>query len=110
MKAKKSTGSKKHKRVSSLAVKTANGECRPSGKYPALYYQEGYTAEGSRCGDRLRIVYPSGRTEYFWNPACTWDIPCWSRKSKSFAKQVQAMHEYDVHRTFGPAIYLGEIK
>lgn len=92
----------------SLKLKTS--EVRPSGKYPALFYQEGVNEFG-HCGDRLRIIYPSGRAEYRGNPFNFWAVPCWSSGLKrEFFDQIRSMHSYDYARAFGPAIYLGELK
>ena len=81
---------------------------RPDPKRPQLWYGYG------TYGDRLRILYPDGRSEwsgsfYEWK----WqDRPCWQRSialdDTSFASRVRAMKAYD--KEYGrKTLFLGNI-
>lgn len=97
----------------SLNLKTS--EVRPSGKYPALFYQEG----GKYSYARLRIIYPNGSTDWRSEVDHTYEhladgsyqtICCWSGIGLTFEQQIKRMHEFDLSMNFEPAVYLGEIK
>ena len=90
-------------------------EQKPSGKYPALFYQE----RNSVGEDILRIIYPDGRTEWRFSGTQDFDLfrdgseiigCCWAGKCFNFQEQIQAMHLFDIERGNPPAIYLGELK
>ena len=91
-------------------------QSKPSGKYPALYYQEGN--DKFRGYERIRIIYPDGTSEFRDDVMCLYKPgvveavkPCWSNGVKrTFDAQVRAMHKYDVTQGFPPAVFLGDIK
>jgi hypothetical protein len=83
---------------------------QPSGKHPALYYQESHLSSF----DRIRIIYPNGTTElrdslshYYPNII---ETPCWHVKGGTFEQQIKAMHEFDLAEGNPPAIFLGDIE
>lgn len=94
-------------------MKKSKGESKPSGKYPALYYQD---ATGTFVGDRIRIIYPSGKAEWrsaFARQILDFDeVPCWlpEHRSVGFQEAIELMHQYDYTVGLAPAIYLGELK
>lgn len=62
--------------------------------------------------ERLRIIYPDGKTEYanglygFSGFSVFWAKPCWTVNSRSMHKQVQSMLKYDASQGF-TTLFLG---
>lgn len=82
---------------------------------PWLFYQEAT----DNTVDRLRILYPDGRSQYAWGEHYFMK-PCWSRKHEPNGEEVfgistnrgiafRAMRRYDKTLGFKPAEFLGNL-
>lgn len=99
---------------------------KPSGKRPAMFYQDGDIRgnEISMNAPRIRIVYPDGLVEWcnlyqheeIWHPPVQMfnNIPCYIysrglKKAKNFKAAIKLINTYDIECGFKPMEFLGEL-
>ena len=82
-------------------------------KYPRLYMRNTDKKVYSEWKERIRIIYPNGKTEYDdveYSDYFKFEKPCWRLRSRNPYKQVKAMKDYDASCGYYETIFLGEIK
>lgn len=100
-----------------------NKKNKPSGKRPAMFYQDGRDDSSLSWGPRIRIVYPNGKIEWLtlvddrfdlFNEFSFKRIPCYLSdnlltKARNFKDAIRIITKHDNEYKFAEMIFIGEL-
>lgn len=87
---------------------------KPNNKRPQLWASLASVRRGIDAGERFRILYPDGSTEWAGILTINWgSVPCWQQdnddtaiRMPSFKKRIALMQAYDKERGAEPAFFV----